>query len=413
MFSRLFVGIDAGCYEHVIVIMSENQEVLTVIRVSNNYDGWKRLLETIRSYATPDCEVWVAGEGSGGYLSPFDQKVAVEGFKYVAFHVEQVRNFRALKHVQQDKDDQRDAMLIAEMLIYLYQQDDLQNTPQQEEYFKGLRSVGRALEEAVTDKSMVQKQFVAVLRAYWPELVTTDNPFSSTDAKGLLVILSKYPTPQAVRSAGVKRIVGLLKRSKCCSRQAVVEDLVEQARRISSEVVGTEMASQIVAWKAEKLLLAIEEVQKLEKYLEEKLREHPYGRWLLDQEGIGVRTASCFLGEAQNLDRFSAEAKLARYAGNGAVQSQSGTSSVRQYDGHRYNHHLKRAIMLMARSRSLHHAESKAYLSKRREQGDRYWAAVKKLARYLLRFLWNSWFEVMGKRKSDPEGWSQKDALAA
>jgi hypothetical protein len=42
-------------------------------------------------------------------------------------------------------------------------------------------------------------------------------------------------------------------------------------------------------------------LKQLESQLENQLLQHPFGKWLLDQEGIGVRTAGCFPGEASNL----------------------------------------------------------------------------------------------------------------
>ncbi|RJP33876.1 MAG: hypothetical protein C4527_03675 [Candidatus Omnitrophota bacterium] len=63
--------------------------------------------------------------------------------------------------------------------------------------------------------------------------------------------------------------------------------------------------------------------------------DKPIGKWLLEQEGIGPRTAGCFLGEAENLDRFDTNAQLARYAGAGAVIDQSGQSNGHHWDAHR------------------------------------------------------------------------------
>ena len=133
----------------------------------------------------------------------------------------------------------------------------------------------------------------------------------------------------------------------------------------------------------------------LEKQMKDQLMNHPFGEWLLEQEGIGVRTAGCFLGEAGDLSRFDSEAKLARYAGNGAVFKQSGKSEGHHWDAHRYNHRLKRALILMAESRSHHHPESNLFITSRKKEKGDYWKGIKKLARYLIRFIWRAWQKIV------------------
>jgi len=149
--------------------------------------------------------------------------------------------------------------------------------------------------------------------------------------------------------------------------------------------------ARVVQELAADLLRAIQSVHAWEKAMAHLLEKDLFGAWLLQQPGIGVRTAGCFLGEAGNLDRYPTEAKLARAAGNGAVRTQSGASRPRHYDGHRYNHRLKRALLLMANYRALHHPPSREYVDHRKRLGDTHWQAVKKLARHLLRFLWKAW----------------------
>ncbi len=140
--------------------------------------------------------------------------------------------------------------------------------------------------------------------------------------------------------------------------------------------------------------------QQMEKVLHELLLKHPFGEWLLEQPGIGVRTAACFMGEAGDLSRFDCEEQLARCAGHGPVKDQSGKSAARYYDGHRYNHRLKRILLLMAQCRSQHDPESRAYVQNRKQGSKGYWGLIKKLARHLLRFLWKNWVKIVENPKA-------------
>ena len=139
-------------------------------------------------------------------------------------------------------------------------------------------------------------------------------------------------------------------------------------------------------------------IYQLDKELEAQLKEHKFGCWLLEQEGIGPRTAASFLGEAGDLSRFESEAKLARYAGNGAVKNHSGKAKEKYRDDKRYNHRLKRAIMLMAQCRYMRHEQSNKYIKARKEEKVSHWKAIKKLARYLIRYLWKSWQKIVNNQ---------------
>ena len=158
--------------------------------------------------------------------------------------------------------------------------------------------------------------------------------------------------------------------------------------------------AEVVKTTAEGVIRLVAIVKELKRELELQLQRHPFGVWLLAQEGIGSRTAASFLGEAGDLGRFTTEAKLARYAGVGAIKQQSGQSKERHWDGHRYNHRLKRALLLMAHCRAQYHQASSEFVRAHKLADGDYWKTIKKLARHLVRFLWRNWEKVVnGDRK--------------
>jgi transposase len=399
---KIVVGLDGGCVEHAVVAMTEAKERLLKEKFVNDHAGCDLFVKVLNEFSKEGYEVWIAAEGSGGILSPFDRRVAEAGHKFVGFHPRQVKAFRKMVRVQDDKDDHLDAELLVEMLLWLGQNGELEVTEQREEYFLALRETARAYESAMKHKVKMGSRLFSKVREYWPELMVTDPIFENNDAKGLLAVLAKYPSPEKICRAGAARIAQILRKARSHRCSQVAEKFVEQARSIRGKVVVSEATEQLVKRLTTGLLSAMEEQREWEKTLEELLESHPFGVWLLEQEGVGVKTAGCFLGEAGNLDRYPTEAKLARYAGNGAVEVQSGSSAPRHYDGHQYNHHLKRTIILMAGSRSKYHAESREYLAMRRARGDTYWEALKKLARHHIRFLWKSWEQVMKNQEVAP-----------
>lgn len=395
MSGKIFVGVDAGCREHAVVMLDEEGGTVWSGRIANDHAGCDRMLEALQVWKDAGYQVWVGAEGWGGYLSPLDIRLAAAGFAFVGFHPKQVKTFRSVVRVQPDKEDHLDARLLAEMLVWLEGRGELSPRHERDEYLRALRESARAFETATTHKVALQNRLVSKVREYWPELVVTERLFENSDASGLLALLSRYPTPGEVAQAGVARVAAVIKKAGCKNAKDKAECVVSQARAIRDRVKVSAATAMVVREMAQELLCARGSVSRWEKAMEEILQGHPFGAWLLIQRGISVRTAGCLLGEAGDLGRFESEAKLARYAGNGAIQVQSGSSGPRHYDGHLYNHHLKRALLLTAQCRAQHDEASARYVERRKGLGDTHWQAIKKLARHLIRFLWTAWQKLV------------------
>lgn len=395
MKGRLFVGVDVGSQEHRILALDPEGKTAWSSLVPNTHGGCDEVVAKIEAWRGEGWEVWIGMEGYGGYASPLDARVAVAGALLVPLQPTQVAAYRKMSQVQPDKNDEADARLLAQMLIWFSQRGEMEPRQPTEEYFQALRETSRAFQEATASKVSLQLQFAEKVREYWPELILRKERLRGTDGAGFLALLAKYPTPEAVARAGRRRIVDLLKKATGRDHSALAEELVEEALRLRGQAPVSQVTASLIQRLAENLKRLVENVESLEKLLEKLLTQHPFGRFLLDQSGIGPRTAGCFLGEAGDLGRYATDSKLARCAGNGPIGVQSGTAPVRHYDGHRYNHRLKRAILLMARSRARWDERSKQYVEKRVNQGDNYWRAIKKLARFILRFLWKAWRYVV------------------
>lgn len=393
MEKHVFVGVDAASQEHLVTLVDDSLSLLWKGSIPNNHSGCDALIEVLEMWRNSGYEIWIAGEGQGGYLSPLDRRLIGAGFRFVGFHPTQVVRFRELIQVSQDKDDEKDAFLLAEMLHWKLHRGELE-VDENEEYFQTLKEVARAHHAKTTEKTSLQQRLVGRVRKYWPELMDKKKFFAKTDSVGLLTLLAAYPSPSAVAEAGARKIERLLNKATRKKCHDLARRLVEEATRLKDHPVSSHM-EKIVKLDAQGLLVVRHYVEELRRALEELLMEHPFGRWLLEQPGIGVRTAGCFLGEAGNLGDYSHECKLARYSGIAPTYVQSGKSKGHHYDDRRYNHRLKRALLLMAESRTKWDDASRDYLKKRQEAGDDYWNAIKAMARHLVRCLWKAWRQVV------------------
>jgi transposase len=392
---KIFVGVDVASVEHRVEAIDEQGRVCWTKAIPNTHEGCEEALEQIRVWQEEGVEVWVGMEGLGGYASPLDKRLCATGVYVVGLQPTQVCRFREMVGVQPDKEDRADAKLLAQMLRWLSQNEELEPSAMRDEYFQALRDAARAFATVSGAKVKIQNQLTHKVREYWPELMVGDEFFDAKDAVGLLTLLTRYPTPEAVARAGRSRVAQLLRKASRRDCRDLADRLVAQASQVRKTASASPVTAELIQQLATNLLALGQSVLRWEKTLERLLQEHPFGRLLLAKEGIGPRTAGCFLGEAGDIGRFESDSKLARYAGNGPVLKQSGKSPKRFYDGHRYNHRLKRAVLLMARSLAVHDAESKRYVQRRRDLGDKYWQAIKKLARHLIRDLWKAWQELV------------------
>jgi hypothetical protein len=396
---KVFLGVDGGSKEHQFQAVDEVARTLWRSRLSNNHAGCEAVLEKVREWQEQGFEVWVGAEGIGGWLSPLDVRLSAAGCRWVNIHPTQFKRFCEAMSIQPDKTDEIDADLLAHMLLWQVSHDKAQVCDRGETYFATLQDISRSFEAITKTKVACETQLAGLVREYWPELLRGDGSFDGTDSPTLLRLLASYPTPEKVAQAGPTKVARAMYPlgSSGPKRRERASFLVKRARNLVPVVTVPVAKTLLIQTLAKNLIDQIETIRELETQLEKEVRRHPFGRWMLAQEGIGIRTAAAFMAEAGDLNRFETEAQLARYAGNGANRWQTGSAKERHRDGRKYNSRLKRAIILMAESRTKWDDRSKEYLRERKQQAEDYWPVVKKLSRHLIRFLWKGWQETVNQ----------------
>ena len=117
-----------------------------------------------------------------------------------------------------------------------------------------------------------------------------------TDGAGFLALLEAYPTPETVAEAGVRKVKRVLR--DACGKECdtLAKELVADARKIAGRLRTSPAQASLIRTLAAGVGRSMKTIQDLEKELKHQLEAHPFGRWLMKQPGIGVRTAACFLG---------------------------------------------------------------------------------------------------------------------
>ena len=192
-------------------------------------------------------------------------------------------------------------------------------------------------------------------------------------------LLTRYPTPAALKTAGRGHVRARLKKHAPRAADRLTEAVFAALDQQSVVVVGTGAAGIVLPKLAEQLLALRRQRDEITDQVEALVEAHPLYEVLTSMPGIGVRTCARILTEVTG-KHFASAAHLASYAGIAPVTRRSGTSIRGEHPSRRGNKKLKRALFLSAFA-ALHHPPSRAYYDRKRAEGKRHNQAIIALAR--------------------------------
>ena len=192
-------------------------------------------------------------------------------------------------------------------------------------------------------------------------------------------LLTRYPTPAALKTAGRGHVRARLKKHAPRAAERLTEAIFTALDQQTVVVVGTGAAGIVLPKLAEQLLALRRQRDEIATQVEALVEAHPLYEVLTSMPGIGVRTCARILTEITG-KYFASAAHLASYAGIAPVTRRSGTSIRGEHPSRRGNKKLKRALFLSAFA-ALHHPPSRAYYDRKRAEGKRHNQAIIALAR--------------------------------
>ena len=190
-------------------------------------------------------------------------------------------------------------------------------------------------------------------------------------------LLTRYPTPQALKTAGRGHVKARLKKHAPRAAERLTEAIFTALSEQTVVVVGTGAAGIVLPKLAEQLSALRRQRDEIADQVEALVEAHPLYEVLTSMPGIGVRTCARILTEVTG-KHFASAAHLASDAA--PVTRRSGTSIRGEHPSRRGNKKLKRALFLSAFA-ALHHPPSRAYYDRKRAEGKRHNQAIIALAR--------------------------------
>jgi transposase len=366
----VFVGLDVGKAAHHAVALAADGTVLleralpqdegALVRLIDELKAGGRVLFVVDQPATIGALPVAVARSMGvevGYLPGLAMRRIAE------------------VHAGEAKTDARDAAIIAETARTM--PHVLRSLRSDDEVTAELMMLSGFDEDLAGQVNQVSNRIRGLLTQIHPALERTIGPNLKVEA--VVDLLERYPSPDAMRSAGKARLAARLKKLSPRIGDRLAEQIWAALGEQTVVVSGTAATAEVLRRLAEQLILLRRQREEIAKQVERVVATHPLSKVLTSMPGTGVRTAARILVEVSGR-HFPSAGHLASYAGLAPVTHRSGSSIRGERRPQRGNRRLKRALYLSAFA-ALRDPVSRSYYDRKRAEGKSHQQALLALAR--------------------------------
>ena len=380
-------GIDIGSEHHHVIIMGDEEKILYDQKVSHKFSEFHRAVKEFREIEErEEGKISFAIEGKNGYGAPFDRilidRILIEnGFTLYNVDNLKLKRFRDVFGVEW-RNDQRDAKMLAKMLRlrdYLDVKDEKAfiRVEKVSEVNERLKILSRHQQTLIDEKVRIQNRLRKRLLEVCPDILEVGD----VDSKKMLRLLAKYPDFSSYKRLTMK---ALLKIEMIGEKQAFL--MLESLRKIKYVEELADTYRTIILSYSRRILELKEEIEILDKKLEE-IGERSFDvKRLKTIPGVGTKLSSRLIGEIGDINRFKTERQLAVYCGVACVDNISGKQKMTKVV-YKANKIGKAAMIGIAGCTIRYVAESRAYYAKKRAEGKKHNHALRCLARQLIKVI--------------------------
>ena len=371
--TTVWIGLDSGKTEHFADVLDEAGSPLFARAVANDEAAIEALIARAESFGSPALVV-----DQPGSLARLVLAVAARRGVPVAYVPGLVMRRAADLYPGESKTDRRDAFVLADTGRTRRHQVHWLDAGN-DELLEQLRVLNGYDTDLAADATRLSNRLRDALTSVSPALERVLGP--KLHNAGARDLLARYPTPQALATAGRGRIARTLRkrspRLAAALTEAVTGALDAQTVVVPGSVAMGRVIAEVVATELDRTQ---QRRERLGVEIGELFEAHPFGLILGSLPGVGPRTGARMLAEIADISRFANGSRLASYAGLAPVTRQSGSSIRGQTRSRRGNHRLKNAMYLSAFA-SLRDPVSRAFYDRKRAEGKKHTAAVICLAR--------------------------------
>jgi hypothetical protein len=301
----------------------------------------------------------------------------------------QLAKYRESFSAANGKNDPTDAMYLARMLRERI--GILRPWKIEEESIRLLNCLSEQRRAAVDRQTKLRQQLVAVLKQYFPLLLTLWGKTHQQEI--LLAMLSRWSDPRSFRRADRRLIHRVLKECGVTNpkQQKEISDQVRSAKLLSSDAALIEPLSLTAEVLGQQLKAGERVIEKFDQRISEVFKKQPDAKLFSSLRGAGPALAPrllCAFGTDRN--RWETADDLASFTGIAPITRQSGKQRnvTRRYACPKY---LRQTFHEFADHARTWCPWTRARYRLLRDRGMKHHAALRKLARSWIRILYRVW----------------------
>ena len=370
-----FVGIDISKYKHDCFITTETGEVIEEnLSFKNTNEGFVQLLNLLKSLDDSK-QIRIGFEATGHYGMNLKLFLEKNGYSFMEFNPNLVKQFIKSQTLRKTKTDKKDAIWITKYLISV----DYKPHPQQFYHKFALKSLSRKRDKLVFQRSYYLVQITNILDLIFPEFKPLfDNNFSVSS----LYILSKYKTVDKIKNMKDFDSINKVSRGKFSySKFLKIKDAAKNTIGCSDDFLEFDLENMIELYN---------NINNKIKSYDDKIIDiiKELNPPTLSIKGIGYISCAGIISEFGDISRFKSADAMVAFAGIEPSISQSGTEShtrkmVKHGSGHLRYHLLNAADYVF-----MHEPIFTEFYYKKRNEGKTHRVALSHVAKKLVRIIY-------------------------
>lgn len=264
-------------------------------------------------------------ESTGNYGVPFVHYMDSEKDNFMVKNVDIVQinpsHTKKLKDVRDNspnKTDQKDPKVIADIIqwgCYL-------SVVIPKGAAANLRALTNNRESEIKDRTVSINRLEKLVFEVFPE---HSKIFKGIDGKTSFYLLEKYTLPGAFRRLGVKRLTKIIRR---ISRGRCKEEHAEKLIMAAKSPAGIHEGVQFKVMQIRRIISKIREIdiylESIKKDMEKQLEAIPVSKHILSIKGVGIITTSYIIGQLGDIEAFTSQKALIKFAGLNLYEISSG-----------------------------------------------------------------------------------------
>lgn len=375
--TRVWAGVDIGRDHHHVAVVDGDGERVFSRRVANDETALLGVIGDVLALAEE--VTWAIDLHSSE--SVLLLTLLLDHGQKVVYVPGIVVNRAAEGYRGAGKTDAKDALIIADQARM---RRDLTVLDGDDDLVIELRMLVARRKDLAADRTRAVNRLHDQLLAICPALQRA----LDLTTKGSLTLLTGFQTPAALRETGAQALAAWLRDRKVRGAAALAAKAVTAAESQHTTLPAERTAALLAAQLAQGVITLNEQLNDLDKLIEDRFRRHPSAEVIVSMPGIGVLLGAEFIAATGKMSRFTSAGQLASLAGVTPLPRDSGRVSGNLHRPQRYSRPPQRVFYTSALISIQSCPESRRFYDRKRAEGKRHTQAVLALARRRVNVLW-------------------------